>query len=93
MDIWVEHSLVDFPLASLATAIALCGTCHPQFDCALDPGFVFIPIDLDYFFDFELECEGLGETQSAKKQRTGDKAEYGGNPELAPLIARSIHAI
>lgn len=46
---------MDFPLASLANAIALCGTCHPQFDYALDPGFVFIPTDLDYFIDFELE--------------------------------------
>ena len=46
---------MGFALASLANAIALCGTCQPQFDCALDPRFVFIPTDLDYFIDFELE--------------------------------------
>ena len=36
-------------------AISLCPLCHVQFDSALDPGFVFIPTDLDYFIDFELE--------------------------------------
>lgn len=33
----------------------MCGVCHPQFDCAADPGFAFIPTDLDYFIDFELQ--------------------------------------
>lgn len=45
----------------------------------------------------QLECEGLGETQSAKKQRTGDKAEYGGSPDqnqttFCPILQREVRA-
>lgn len=36
-------------------AIPLRPTCHCQFDLASDPGFVFIPTDLQYFIQFELE--------------------------------------
>ena len=45
----------------------------------------------------QLECEGLRETQSAKKQRTGDKAEYGGSPDqnhttFCPILQREVRA-
>lgn len=46
----------------------------------------------------QLEWEGLGETnQSAKKQRTGDKAEYGGSPDqnqttFCPILQRKVRA-
>ena len=34
-------------------AIALCPTCHANFDAYLDPGFGFVPLDVDYFIEFE----------------------------------------
>lgn len=36
-------------------AIPLCPTCHQQFDCSWDPGFVFVPTDLPFFIEFEIE--------------------------------------
>ncbi|KAE8389608.1 hypothetical protein BDV23DRAFT_194289 [Aspergillus alliaceus] len=55
LDVWFEAGLLNFSLLSAANGIPLCGTCHIQFDRAHDPGFVFIPTDLQYFIDFELE--------------------------------------
>ncbi|EDN02656.1 hypothetical protein I7I51_07656 [Histoplasma capsulatum] len=36
-------------------AVPLCPLCHDQFDLATDPGFLFIPTDLQYFIQFELK--------------------------------------
>jgi hypothetical protein len=36
-------------------AIPPCPSCHDQFDCTFDPGFIFIPTDLQYFIEFELK--------------------------------------
>jgi hypothetical protein len=36
-------------------AIPLCPTCHRNFDDIIQPGFVFIPTDLDYFIHYEEE--------------------------------------
>ncbi|KAB8227225.1 HNH endonuclease signature motif containing protein [Aspergillus alliaceus] len=55
LDVWFEAGLLNFSLLSAANGIPLCATCHTQFDRAHDPGFVFIPTDLQYFIDFELE--------------------------------------
>jgi hypothetical protein len=33
--------------------IALCQPCHTEFDQTVDPGFVFLPTNLQYFIDFE----------------------------------------
>lgn len=38
---------------STDNAIALCRNCHANFDDTGDPGFFFIPADLDYFIQFE----------------------------------------
>ena len=35
--------------------IPLCASCHRNFDHHLDPGFSFIPTDIQYFIEFELE--------------------------------------
>ncbi|KAE8388776.1 hypothetical protein BDV23DRAFT_158434 [Aspergillus alliaceus] len=53
--LWEELGLIDFAINSDTNAIPLCPTCHNQFDCALDPGFIFIPTDLPYFIEFELK--------------------------------------
>ncbi|KAL2826335.1 hypothetical protein BJY01DRAFT_256045 [Aspergillus pseudoustus] len=52
--VWFERHLFDFPINSYMNAIALCPNCHNQFDYSLDPGFAFIPVDIQYFIDFEL---------------------------------------
>lgn len=55
MPLWFEAGLLNFSLTSAANGIPLCPTCHAEFDRAHDPGFVFIPADLQYFIDFELK--------------------------------------
>jgi len=52
---WAELGLINFSLTSVMNAIPLCPTCHCQFDLAIDPGFIFIPMDLQYFIQFELK--------------------------------------
>jgi hypothetical protein len=47
-------------------AMELCPTCHTQFDLAGDPGFSFIPTDLQYFIQFELEDRERRRTAAAK---------------------------
>ncbi|EGC47023.1 conserved hypothetical protein [Histoplasma capsulatum var. duboisii H88] len=41
--------------ATSGNAVPLCPTCHNQFDLVTDPGFLFIPTDLQYFIKFELK--------------------------------------
>ncbi|ESZ90637.1 hypothetical protein SBOR_8971 [Sclerotinia borealis F-4128] len=45
-------------------AIALCGTCHTNFDHVYNPSFFFLPTDLNYFLNFERQdrkrCRKLG---------------------------------
>lgn len=52
--LWADIGLIDFLITSIANAIPLCPSCHGQFYCHIDPGLVFIPTDLQYFIDFEL---------------------------------------
>jgi len=40
-------------LGSEENSILLCKNCHTQFDDSSNPGFVFLPSDLQYFIDFE----------------------------------------
>lgn len=35
--------------------MVLCPNCHTLFDDMLNPGWIFVPSDLDYFIDYELE--------------------------------------
>jgi hypothetical protein len=55
IQLWQELGLINFSLTSTMNAIELCPTCHLQFDLAGDPGFSFIPTDLQYFIQFELK--------------------------------------
>ncbi|KAL2800094.1 hypothetical protein BJX66DRAFT_214287 [Aspergillus keveii] len=45
--------LQNFHLRSVENGLPLCPNCHTEFGRAHDPGFVFIPVDLEYFFRFE----------------------------------------
>ncbi|KAL3497009.1 hypothetical protein BJX62DRAFT_1139 [Aspergillus germanicus] len=45
--------VAEFHLRSVENGLLLCPNCHTEFDRAHDPGFVFIPIDLEYFIKFE----------------------------------------
>jgi len=42
-------------LADIQNAIALCPTCHREFDDTQCPGFIFFPSNLQFFIDFELQ--------------------------------------
>lgn len=52
--VWDQLGLINFSLTSFLNAIPLCPTCHCQFDKAIDPGLVFVPVDVEYFIEFEL---------------------------------------
>jgi hypothetical protein len=45
--------LQNFHLRSVENGLLLCPNCHTEFGRAHDPGFVFIPVDLEYFIKFE----------------------------------------
>lgn len=51
---WGQQGLLNFDLLSLSNAVALCPLCHVHYDQTDDPGFVFLPTDLDYFIEFEM---------------------------------------
>ena len=53
--LWVDYGLVDWPISSHLNAIPLCAACHGNLDHHLDPGFSFIPTDIQYFVEFELK--------------------------------------
>ncbi|KAG5291647.1 pyruvate dehydrogenase kinase [Histoplasma ohiense] len=53
--LWNEFGLITFPLTSVGNAVPLCPLCRNQFDLVADPGFLFIPTDLQYFIQFELK--------------------------------------
>lgn len=65
--LWADTGLLNFPITSIANAIPLCPTCHGQFDCHIDPGFIFVPTDLQFFIDYEL----------SDKERRAREAERG----------------
>ncbi|KAI9933633.1 hypothetical protein ASPWEDRAFT_174794 [Aspergillus wentii DTO 134E9] len=49
------RGLIDFDLKSKQNTVGLCPNCHGWFDNAMDPGFCFLPADLDFFIRFELK--------------------------------------
>jgi len=50
----LADGLIDFrEKQSLQNAIALCGTCHTNFDHVYKPAFFFLPTDLKYFLNYE----------------------------------------
>ncbi|KAL4811303.1 hypothetical protein BDV18DRAFT_155908 [Aspergillus unguis] len=55
IEYWNRAGLINFSLESFDNGIPLCPNCHTQFDRSDDPGFVFLPVDLKYFIDFELQ--------------------------------------
>ncbi|KAG9236374.1 hypothetical protein BJ875DRAFT_233074 [Amylocarpus encephaloides] len=49
-----HYGLIDFQeKQNPQNAIALCGTCHTNFDHVHNPSFFFLPTDLDYFLNYE----------------------------------------
>jgi hypothetical protein len=59
----LADGLIDFrEKQSLQNAIALCGTCHMNFDHVYKPAFFFLPTDLKYFLNYE--------RQDQKRRRT-----------------------
>ncbi|GBF62660.1 hypothetical protein TMEN_5221 [Trichophyton mentagrophytes] len=53
--LWYDANLINFDLTSVDNGIALCPTCHVEFDPTADPGFVLLPADLQYFIVVELD--------------------------------------
>jgi hypothetical protein len=44
----------SFSLSSVSNGIALCPTCHVNFDTYEDPGLVIVPSNLDFFVQYEI---------------------------------------
>ncbi|PLB35932.1 uncharacterized protein BDW47DRAFT_57549 [Aspergillus candidus] len=53
--LWSDMSLLNFSLTSADNGIPLCPTCHVEFDRSEDPGFIFLPVDIPFFIEFELK--------------------------------------
>ncbi|KAJ5359985.1 hypothetical protein N7517_009176, partial [Penicillium concentricum] len=51
--VWEQAGLFIFNYKNTQNTIPLCGSCHNEFDMSLDPGYVFVPTDIQYFIDFE----------------------------------------
>ena len=51
---WSSHGLIPFHVREVDNCMLLCPTCHKQFD-STDIGWLFLPVDLQYFIQFELE--------------------------------------
>jgi hypothetical protein len=50
----LRDGLIDFQeKQNPQNAIALCGTCHTNFDHVYNPSFFFLPTDLKYFLNYE----------------------------------------
>ncbi|KAF4627551.1 hypothetical protein G7Y89_g10607 [Cudoniella acicularis] len=50
----LRDGLIDFQeKQNPQNAIALCGTCHTNFDHVYNPSFFFLPTDLNYFLNYE----------------------------------------
>ena len=50
----LTDGLIDFQeKQNPKNAIALCGTCHTNFDHVYNPSFFFLPTDLNYFLNYE----------------------------------------
>jgi hypothetical protein len=50
----LADGLIDFQgKQNPLNAIALCGTCHTNFDHVYNPSFFFLPTDLEYFLNYE----------------------------------------
>ncbi|PGG95230.1 hypothetical protein AJ79_10171 [Helicocarpus griseus UAMH5409] len=71
--LWDEFGLINFSLTSAGNAVPLCPTCHNQFDLVTNPGFLFIPTDLQYFIQFELKDRERRRTD--REQRIMSKRE------------------
>lgn len=53
--LWPDISLLNFALTLADNGIPLCPTCHVEFDRSEDPGFIFLPVGIPFFIEFELE--------------------------------------
>lgn len=48
-------ALLPFPITGYENGMMLCPNCHAIFDDMLNPGWIFVPADLEYFINYELE--------------------------------------
>ena len=48
-----QQGFLGFRLHESCNAVSLCPTCHANFDDTNNPGFVFLPAELDYFIEYE----------------------------------------
>jgi hypothetical protein len=45
--------MINFDLTRLDNTMALCGACHAAFNDSVNPSFVFVPLDLEFFIFYE----------------------------------------
>lgn len=57
----ISSSMINFNLRGPENGVALCPVCHANFDNAQDPGFVFFPVDIPFFY--QKRAGGPGEEE------------------------------
>lgn len=85
-----RNGLITFEhLGSEQNAIALCGTCHTNFDNPNQPAFTFLPKDLRYFVDFEKRDFNYREE---RLRRSGGILDKRAVPTAAAYLQQQITA-
>lgn len=74
--VWADAGLLTFPIDSVKNGIALCPSCHAHFDKIIDPGFAFIPTDLDFFINFEIQDRERRRQMQGARRRVPDSEAY-----------------
>lgn len=67
-------ALLPFPITGYENGMMLCPNCHALFDDMLNPGWIFVPADLEYFINYELEDRRT--RQNIQYRTVSDLHEY-----------------
>jgi hypothetical protein len=72
--------MINFDLTKIDNTMALCGVCHAAFDDSMNPSFVFVPSDLEFFISYEKqnfeERQILATRGAAQPRRCPTAVEY-----------------
>ncbi|QKX54873.1 uncharacterized protein TRUGW13939_01963 [Talaromyces rugulosus] len=90
-----NRGLINFSLTSALNGVALCPTCHTNFGNAMDPGWFFVPADLDFFIQKEkvdMERRQIAGDQGKVTNRICPTSEEyaASQPDGVPLYTRVL---
>ncbi|KAJ5103412.1 hypothetical protein N7532_003941, partial [Penicillium argentinense] len=72
---WHAMGMINFSLTSPENDIPFCPNCYVQFDCYQDSGLIIVPVDLQYFINFELK-DKAERLESGRPRQVPTSAQY-----------------